>query len=75
MLSYFRMQQLLGKNTRSIILTSGTLAPLKPLISELGIPIDIRLENPHIVTTSQVCVKIISQGPDKEPLVSNYENR
>lgn len=69
------MQQLLGKNVRSVILTSGTLAPLKPLISELGIPIDVRLENPHIVTSAQVCVKIVSSGPDKERLISNYENR
>lgn len=69
------MQQLLGKNTRSVILTSGTLAPLKPLISELGIPINVRLENPHIVSKAQVCVQIVGQGPDKEPLISNYENR
>ncbi|KAJ6638998.1 Regulator of telomere elongation helicase 1 like [Pseudolycoriella hygida] len=71
----FGMQQLLLRNVRCIILTSGTLAPLKPLISELGIPVSVRLENPHIVTSSQVCVKVISQGPDKEPLLSNYENR
>lgn len=69
------MQQLLGKNVRSVILTSGTLAPLKPLISELGIPINVRLENPHIVTSAQVCVKIVGSGPDKEQLLSNYENR
>lgn len=69
------MQQLLTRNVRSIILTSGTLAPLKPLISELGIPVSVRLENPHIVTGSQVCVRVVSHGPDKEPLLSNYENR
>lgn len=69
------MQKLLRKNVRSIILTSGTLAPLKPLITELAIPINIRLENPHIIDASQVCVKIISHGPDKEPLLSNYKNR
>lgn len=69
------MQHLLGKNVRSIILTSGTLAPLKPLIAELGIPIDIRLENPHIVNSSQVLVKIIGQGSDKVTLNSNFQNR
>lgn len=69
------MQQLLGKNTRSVILTSGTLAPLKPLITELAIPIRVQLENPHIVTKVQVCVQVVCQGPDKEPLISNYENR
>lgn len=69
------MQHLLGKNVRSIILTSGTLAPLKPLISELDIPVAVKLENPHIVNNSQVCVKILSNGPDREQLTSNYENR
>ncbi|XP_055586273.1 regulator of telomere elongation helicase 1 homolog [Uranotaenia lowii] len=71
----FGMRQLLGRNARSIILTSGTLAPLKPLISELDIPIAVRLENPHIIDGSQVCVKIVSQGPDKESLNSSYGNR
>lgn len=71
----FGMDQLMGRNIRSIILTSGTLAPLKPLISELGIPIGATLENPHIIGPSQVCVKIVSYGPDKEPLISDYKNR
>uniref|UniRef100_T1GSC6 Regulator of telomere elongation helicase 1 homolog n=1 Tax=Megaselia scalaris TaxID=36166 RepID=T1GSC6_MEGSC len=69
------MEQLLNKNIRSIILTSGTLAPLKPLIAELAFPVSHRLENPHIVNSSQVFVKVVSSGPDKEPLISNYENR
>ncbi|GAB0096775.1 Regulator of telomere elongation helicase 1 homolog [Sergentomyia squamirostris] len=60
---------------RCIILTSGTLAPMKPLISEMGISMPIQLENPHIVSREQVCVKVICQGSDKEPLISNYNNR
>lgn len=71
----FGMKQLLEQNVRSIILTSGTLAPLKPLISELGIPIGTQLENPHIVKANQICVKIIPQGPDSTQLNSNYQNR
>ncbi|OWR55404.1 regulator of telomere elongation helicase 1 protein [Danaus plexippus plexippus] len=71
----FGMKQLLEQNVRSIILTSGTLAPLKPLISELGIPIGVQLENPHIVKSNQIHVKIIGQGPDSETLNSNYQNR
>ncbi|CAD7091451.1 unnamed protein product [Hermetia illucens] len=71
----YGMGQLLCSNVHSIILTSGTLAPLKPLIAELGIPISVRLENPHIVSKSQVYVKIVPFGPDKEPLISNYHNR
>lgn len=71
----FGMEQLLNKNIRSIILTSGTLAPLKPLIAELAFPVHHRLENPHIVNSSQVFVKVVASGPDKEALLSNFENR
>lgn len=71
----FAMRQLLDKNTRCIIMTSGTLAPMGPLISEMGIPVSVQLENPHIVKSDQVLVQIVAQGPDKEPLVSNFQNR
>lgn len=71
----FGMEQLLNTHVRSVILTSGTLAPLKPLIAELAIPVAQHLENPHIVNQSQVYVKIIGMGPDREQLVSNYKNR
>ncbi|XP_050665196.1 regulator of telomere elongation helicase 1 homolog [Leptidea sinapis] len=71
----FGMKQLVDQNVRTIILTSGTLSPLKPLKSELGIPIGVQLENPHIVKSTQICVKIIGQGPDGVPLNSNYQNR
>ncbi|XP_063978683.1 regulator of telomere elongation helicase 1 homolog [Diachasmimorpha longicaudata] len=71
----FGMQQLLEQGVHSIILTSGTLSPLKPFISELGIPIDVQLENPHIVTGNQVCAGVLSQGPDSHPLNSSYNTR
>lgn len=71
----FAMRLLLEKNTRCIIMTSGTLAPMGPLISEMGIPVGVQLENPHIVKADQVLVQIVGQGPDKEPLVSNFQNR
>lgn len=71
----FCMRQLLEKNTRCIIMTSGTLAPMGPLISEMGIPVGVQLENPHIVKSDQVLVQVVGQGPDKELLVSNFQNR
>ncbi|XP_055634696.1 regulator of telomere elongation helicase 1 homolog [Toxorhynchites rutilus septentrionalis] len=71
----FVMRQLLEDNVRSIILTSGTLAPVKPFASELDIPIAVQLENPHIIEDNQVCVKILRQGPDKECLDSSFNNR
>jgi len=69
------MEQLLNTQVRSVILTSGTLAPLKPLLAELAIPVAHQLENPHIVSSSQVYVKIIGSGPDREQLISNFANR
>ena len=69
------MQQLLESGIRSLILTSGTLSPLKPFISELEIPIEVQLENPHIVTGKQVCVGILGQGPDGHSLNSSFNTR
>nr|XP_031839039.1 regulator of telomere elongation helicase 1 homolog isoform X1 [Nomia melanderi] len=71
----FSMQQLIDQGVRSIVLTSGTLSPLKPFISELGIPIDVQLENPHIVKGDQVCVGVLSQGPDNYTLNSSFNTR
>ncbi|XP_058062041.1 LOW QUALITY PROTEIN: regulator of telomere elongation helicase 1 homolog [Anopheles bellator] len=71
----FGMRQLTCRNIRSIILTSGTLAPLRPLINELNIPVGVSLENPHIIDRNQVLVKVVSQGPDKVMLNSSYNNR
>ncbi|XP_067211494.1 regulator of telomere elongation helicase 1 homolog [Linepithema humile] len=71
----FGMEQMVEQGVRSVILTSGTLSPLKPFISELGIPITVQLENPHIVTKEQVCVGVLSQGPDNHPLNSSYNTR
>lgn len=71
----YSMEQMVEQGIRSVILTSGTLSPLKPFISELGIPIAVQLENPHIVTKQQVCVGVLSQGPDNHPLNSSYNTR
>lgn len=71
----FGMKQLVELGVHSVILTSGTLSPLKPFISELGIPIDVQLENPHIVTGSQICAGVLSQGPDGYQLNSSYNTR
>lgn len=69
------MEQLMEQGVRSIVLTSGTLSPLKPFVSELGIPIEVQLENPHIVKGDQVCVGVLSQGPDGYSLNSSYNTR
>lgn len=43
----------IGAQARSVIVTSGTLAPMTSFQSELGIPIAQQLEAPHVVAKSQ----------------------
>lgn len=69
------MNLLKEQGARCIILTSGTLAPLKPLIAELQLDIKIALENPHIIGPDQICVRVLKQGPDCVELSSAYKNR
>lgn len=74
-MTYFRTQYLEQQNPRCIILTSGTLAPLKSLETGMEISIPIKLSNAHIINDSQVFVKVVSQGPDGTVLDSNFHNR
>lgn len=69
------MGMLIKKGVKSIILTSGTLAPLPALIKELDLTVKVTLENPHIVRDNQVCIKILPYGPDGELLECSYKNR
>ncbi|CAG5074875.1 Similar to AAEL008960: Regulator of telomere elongation helicase 1 homolog (Aedes aegypti), partial [Cotesia congregata] len=71
----FGMRQLLELGAHSIILTSGTLSPLKPFITELGIPIEIVLENPHIIPSKQISIGVLSNGPDGQVLNSSFNTR
>jgi regulator of telomere elongation helicase 1 len=69
------MKQLLENNLHCVILTSGTLSPLPSLVSELGIPIPVMLENPHVIGSGQVFVSVVSTGPDGYALNSSYNTR
>ena len=60
---------------RSILLTSGTLAPLEGFAHELQMPFDIRLQNPHIIAPSQVWVGVVPVGPSGHTLNSSYQCR
>ena len=48
------MKQLEGVGIKSFLLTSGTLSPMDSYAAELMIPMNIRLENPHVVKPEQV---------------------
>lgn len=55
-----RMRDLLDRNVHSIILTSGTLSPLAATITEIGIPIQVQLQNAHVIKDNQASfIKII----------------
>ena len=69
------MKGLIDKKCRSVVLTSGTLAPLDSFAAELGIEFDHRLENPHVIQPDQIFVGVVPRGPSGIPLNSSYKNR
>ncbi|CAL1270718.1 unnamed protein product [Larinioides sclopetarius] len=69
------MRDIVDRGVHSVILTSGTLSPLGPLINELGVSFPVTLENPHIIKDNQVFVGVVTCGPDGTPLNSSYQNR
>ncbi|KAH9524209.1 Fanconi anemia group J protein [Bulinus truncatus] len=60
--------------TRSIILTSGTLSPLTSFQSELGLNFSIQLEANHVIKDSQVWVGTIGSGPSGSKLQAVFRN-
>ena len=48
------MQRLQAMGVASMLLTSGTLSPLPATAEELVVPMQVRLENPHVVAAEQV---------------------
>eukprot|EP00178_Gracilaria_changii_P009709 TRINITY_DN281_c0_g1_i1.p1 TRINITY_DN281_c0_g1~~TRINITY_DN281_c0_g1_i1.p1 ORF type:complete len:1089 (-),score=141.80 TRINITY_DN281_c0_g1_i1:4326-7592(-) len=58
------MSSLRTLNLRCLLLTSGTLSPMDSFAAELGLEFPVRLENPHVVTRSQVWAGIIPTGPE-----------
>ncbi len=60
---------------RCVILASGTLSPMDALASELGSPFPVRLENPHVIHSSQVWAGVVSYGPAAIKMENTYNNR
>lgn len=73
---YFqRMSLLFEQKIRCLILASGTLEPIQPLITEMGIERPLILSNEHIIKPSQTFVKVVSRGVGGVRLNSNFGNR
>ncbi|XP_012926274.1 regulator of telomere elongation helicase 1 isoform X5 [Heterocephalus glaber] len=69
------MQELLRQGVRTVILTSGTLAPLSSFVLEMQIPFPVCLENPHVIDKHQLWVGVIPRGPDGAELSSAFDKR
>lgn len=71
----FRIHNILGQDIRSLIMTSGTLAPFHPIINEMLIPMPITLENQHVVKRDQVYIEIGRIGVKGEKMDASHKNR
>ncbi|KAL2612609.1 hypothetical protein R1flu_024301 [Riccia fluitans] len=69
------MEEFARMGVRSVILTSGTLAPLDSFAIELNLPFNVRLENPHVIDASQIWVGVVQSGPSGRALNSSYKTR
>ncbi|XP_050999969.1 regulator of telomere elongation helicase 1 [Acomys russatus] len=69
------IRELVCQGVRTLILTSGTLAPLSSFALEMQIPFPVCLENPHIIDRNQLWVGVIPRGPDGVQLSSAYDKR
>ena len=64
----------LKEQTRSIVLTSGTLSPMLSFSSELDVKFPIQLEANHVIDKKQLWIGTISHGPNNHNLNATYQN-
>lgn len=60
---------------RSIILTSGTLSPMKSFAFELETDFQVELENTHVIKPEQVCIGVLPKGLKGREFCFNYNQR
>ncbi|XP_027726366.1 Fanconi anemia group J protein isoform X2 [Vombatus ursinus] len=64
----------ISSNVRTIVLSSGTLSPMKSFSSELGVTFSIQLEANHVIQNSQVWVGTIGSGPKGRNLCATFQH-
>ncbi|KAF6089258.1 regulator of telomere elongation helicase 1 [Phyllostomus discolor] len=69
------MRELVRQGVRTLILTSGTLAPVSSFALEMQIPFPVCLENPHVIERHQIWVGVVPRGPDGAQLSSAFDKR
>lgn len=63
----------ISMKARSVIVTSGTLAPLESFVGELGTTFDICKSLPHIIDVrKQLFVSAVTQGPGREQFDATF---
>ena len=61
---------------RSVILASGTLAPLNSYASEMETTFPVRFENDHVIDKEkQVMVALLTHDHDSRPINFSYKTR
>ena len=69
------MKALKRLGVRSMLLTSGTLSPMKSFATSMQVPFPIQLSNGHVVRENQVWISSVNEGPTRHILNSTYHKR
>lgn len=69
------MRELSFLKVRSILITSGTLAPLPSFSMELGLDFPVQLENDHVIQSDQIFVRVVGKGVSGKELSSKFGRR
>lgn len=57
---------------RSVILASGTLAPMSSYQRELGVTFPYEIQAKHVTPPEQVLIKCVEKNSDGNPLKATY---
>ncbi len=66
---------LMDLGIHSMIITSGTLAPLNSFEVEMGLEFPIKLQNSHVIKENQLSIINIAKSSDNVVLTSKYDNK
>uniref|UniRef100_F1KUD6 Regulator of telomere elongation helicase 1 n=1 Tax=Ascaris suum TaxID=6253 RepID=F1KUD6_ASCSU len=69
------MRYMHARGVRSIIVTSGTLSPLKAFIEVLGVDMRITLENDHVASSDQVIGACVYGDDNGLAICGSFKNR
>jgi len=69
------LKSLTKTNVRSVVLTSGTLAPLDSFEFEFDTKFECKIQNPHIIQRSQMAIYPVSESYSRVRLDSTFANK